>query len=134
MPLEPQGTVNEESRFKDGLAVQKRIFGAENIDKMQANAPAGQQDIMTNYLSAFCFGDFYTRKGLDLKMRELVTFSAIVALGGCDPQAKAHAAANINVDNSKQNLVDALATMLPYIGFPRTLNGLAAVNAAVPEK
>lgn len=134
MPLEPQGTVNEESRFKDGLAVQKRIFGAENIDKMQANAPAGQQDIMTNYLSAFCFGDFYTRKGLDLKMRELVTFSAIVALGGCDPQAKAHAAANINVGNSKQNLVDALATMLPYIGFPRTLNGLAAVNAAIPEK
>lgn len=134
MPLEPQGTVSEESRFRDGLAVQKKIFGAENIEKMQANAPEGQQEIVTNYLSAFCFGDFYTRKGLDIKMRELVTFSAIVALGGCDPQAKAHAAANISVGNSKQNLVDALAAMLPYIGFPRTLNGLAAVNAAVPEQ
>lgn len=132
-PLEPQGTVSGETRFKDGLAVQKKIFGAENIEKMQANAPAGQQEIVTNLLSAFCFGDFYTRRGLDLKMRELVTFSAIVALGGCDPQAKAHAAANISVGNSKQNLVDALAAMLPFIGFPRTLNGLAAVNAAVPE-
>ena len=133
MPLESQATVTEESRFKDGLAVQKKIFGAENIEKMQKNAPAGQQAIVTNYLSAFCFGDFYTRKGLDLKMRELVTFSAIVSLGGCDPQARAHAAANISVGNSKQNLVDALAAMLPYIGFPRTLNGLAAVNAAVPD-
>lgn len=133
MPLEPQGTVSEESRFRDGLAVQKKIFGAGNIEKMQANAPKGQQEIVTNYLSAYCFGDFYTRKGLSLEMRELVTFSAIVALGGCDPQAKAHAAANISVGNSKQNLVDALAAMLPYIGFPRTLNGLTAVNAAVQE-
>lgn len=134
MPLESMGTVTEKSRFADGLAVQKKIFGAEGIEKMQANAPAGQQEIMTNYLSAYCFGDFYTRKGIDLKMRELMTFSAIVALGGCDPQARAHAAANISVGNSKQNLVDALAAMLPYIGFPRTLNGLAAVNAAAPEK
>ena len=133
MPLESQATVTEESRFNDGLAVQKKIFGAENIEKMQKNAPDGQQAIVTNYLSAYCFGDFYTRRGLDLKMRELITFSAIVSLGGCDPQAKAHAAANISVGNSKQNLVDALAAMLPYIGFPRTLNGLAAVNAAVPE-
>lgn len=133
MPLESQSTVSEQSRFEDGLAVQKKIFGSENIEKMQKNAPEGQQALVTNYLSAFCFGDFYTRKGLDLKMRELITFSAIVSLGGCDPQARAHAAANISVGNSKQNLVDALAAMLPYIGFPCTLNGLAAVNAAVPD-
>lgn len=30
--------------------------------------------------------------------------------------------------NSKENLIDALAQMLPYIGFPRTLNALACVN------
>ena len=133
MPLESQTTVTEKSRFEDGLAVQKKIFGADHIEAMQKKAPVGQQAIVTNYLSAFCFGDFYTRKGLDLKMRELITFSAIVSLGGCDPQAKAHASANISVGNSKQNLVDALAVMLPFIGFPRTLNGLAAVNAAVPD-
>lgn len=134
LPLEKQGTVTEANRFQEGLSVQKKIFGSEAIENMQAKAPDGQKDIVTNYLSAFCFGDFYTRMGLDLKMRELMTFSAIVALGGCDSQAKAHAAGNISVGNSKQNLVDALAAMLPYIGFPRTLNGLAAVNAAVPEK
>lgn len=133
LPLQSQATVNEQTRFKDGLAVQKKIFGADTIGNMQAKAPSGQQDIVTDYLSAYCFGDFYTRKCLDLKMRELITFSAIVSLGGCDPQARAHAHANISVGNSKQNLVDALAVMLPFIGFPRTLNGLAAVNAAVPE-
>ncbi|WP_308621318.1 carboxymuconolactone decarboxylase family protein [uncultured Desulfovibrio sp.] len=134
LPLEKQATVDEKTRLADGIAVQKKIFGAEHIDALRANAPEGQKAIIANYLSAFCFGDLYTRRVLDLKMRELVTFSAIVALGGCDPQARAHAAANVNVGNSKQNLVDALAVMLPLIGFPRTLNGLAAVNAAVPEQ
>ncbi len=133
LPLEKQATVDEKTRLADGIAVQKKIFGGEHIDALRANAPEGQKAIIANYLSAFCFGDLYTRRVLDLKMRELVTFSAIVALGGCDPQARAHAAANVNVGNSKQNLVDALAVMLPIIGFPRTLNGLAAVNAAVPE-
>lgn len=130
---ESRATVSSDTGFQEGLAVQKKIFGAQAIENMQKSAPAGQREIVTDLLSAWCFGDFYTRKGLDLKMRELVTFCAIVALGGCDPQARAHAAANISVGNSKQNLVDVLAVMLPYIGFPRTLNGLAALNAAVPE-
>lgn len=134
LPLPPEATVDEKTRLEDGLAVQRKIFGAKGIDAMRENAPAGQKAIMANYLSAYCFGDLYTRKVLDLRMRELVTFSAIVALGGCDPQAKAHAGANVSVGNTKQNLVDALAVMLPVIGFPRTLNGLAAVNAALPEE
>lgn len=134
LPLASQGTVSEGTRLKDGVAVQSGIFGVDHIQAMRENAPVGQKELIANYLSAYCFGDFYTRKGLSVKTRELVTFCAIVALGGCDPQAKAHAAANVRMGNSKQNLVDALCVMLPYIGFPRALNGLAAVNAAVPEE
>jgi len=35
------------------------------------------------------FGDYYTRNGLDLKTRELLTFSILLSLGGCEPQLKA---------------------------------------------
>lgn len=132
LPVESQATVTEASRFKDGLAVQKAIFG-DAIDKMHASAPEGQKDIMVNYLSAFCFGDIYTRKTLDLKTRELLTFSIVSALGGCEAQVKAHVQGNANVGNSKQNLIDALAQMLPYIGFPRTLNALGCVNAVLQD-
>lgn len=133
LPLEKAGTVTEETRFKDGLAVQKKIFGAKGIEDMQKNAPAGQQSLITNYLSAWCFGDFYTRGVLDIKTRELITFSAIVSLGGCNPQAQAHAKANLNVGNSPDDLIDALSVMLPFIGYPRTLNGLGCVNAVLAK-
>ena len=128
LPLESQGTVTEETRYADGLAVQKSIFG-NAIDQMHRSTPEEQKAIVQNYLSSYCFGDVYTRKGLDLKTRELVTFVAISAFGGCDSQVRSHVQGNLAVGNSRENLIDALAQSLPFMGFPRTLNALACVNA-----
>lgn len=127
-PLKEQATVDETTRFDKGLAVQQEIFGAENINAMRANAPEELKHIQ-DYLSAYCFGDYYTRGALDLKMRELITFTAIICLGGCEPQAKAHASANISVGNTKEMLIEAATQCLPFIGFPRTLNGIGCISA-----
>lgn len=126
-PLPVQGVVSEENRFDKGLAVQQEIFGVENINTMRASAPVELKHIQ-DYLSAYCFGDFYTRGTLDLKMRELITFCAICSLGGCEPQAKAHASANLSVGNTREMLIDAITQCLPFIGFPRTLNAITYIN------
>lgn len=125
---EDQSTVNADTRLKKGLEVQIGIFG-ESIQTMRANAPKETKHIQ-DCLSANCFGDYYTRGTLDLKMRELITFTAICSIGGCEPQAKAHAKANLNVGNTKQILIDAITTCLPYIGYPRTLNALNCMDEA----
>ncbi len=132
LPLSNQTTVDETNRHTMGLAIQKSIFGP-TIDDMNANAPADQKHINYN-LSANCFGDYYTRTGLNLKERELITFTAIISLGGCEPQAKAHVNANISVGNTRQQLLDAVTIALPYIGYPRTLNALSCINSVVPIK
>lgn len=127
-----QGTVEEDTRFNNGLAAQQNIFGAENINNMRNAAPPALKHIQ-DYLSAYCFGDFYTRKTLDLKMRELITFCAICSLGGCEPQAKAHAAANISVGNTREMLIDAITQCLPFIGFPRTLNAISCIDSVTSQ-
>lgn len=128
----PSGqTVTEESRLPDGIAAQKSIFG-EHIDAMRAAAPENQKNIQ-DYLSAYCFGAFYTRKFLTIPERELLTFAILVAQGGCEPQVKAHVGGNAAVGNSKETLLAALTVCLPYIGFPRTLNALGCVNEILPE-
>lgn len=132
VPLVANGTVDEGNRYDRGLAVQTSIFG-EAINQMNSTAPADQKHINT-YLSANCFGDYYTRQVLNLKQRELITFIAIASLGGCEPQVKAHAAANIAVGNTRQDLLDAITVALPYIGYPRTLNALSCINEIVPAK
>jgi 4-carboxymuconolactone decarboxylase len=131
LPIESQKRVDEDNRFDKGLSVQIAIFG-DVIAKMRANAPANQKHIQ-DYLSAFCFGDFYTRDGLDLKMRELLTLCILSSLGGCEGQVKAHVQGNLNVGNSKETMITAITHCLPYMGFPRTLNALACVNEVIPE-
>ena len=130
--ISEQGTVNEDTRFSEGLAVQQQIFGKDNINNMRDSAPQETKHIQ-DYLSAYCFGDFYTRKTLDLKMRELITFCAIITLGGCEPQAKAHAAANISVGNTREMLIDAITQCLPFIGFPRTLNAISCIDSVTSQ-
>ena len=132
LPLESQQRVEEDNRFDKGLGIQKEIFG-DIIEKNRKNAPLNQKHIQ-DYLSAFCFGDFYTRGGLDLKTRELLTFCILSALGGADSQVKAHVQGNINVGNDKETMITALTHCLPYMGFPRTLNALGCVNEIIPEK
>ena len=132
LPLESGQTVTEESRLSDGIAAQKSIFG-EHIDAMRAATPENQKNIQ-DYLSAYCFGDFYTRKFLTIPERELLTFAILAAQGGCEPQVKAHVGGNAAVGNGKETLLAALTECLPYIGFPRTLNALGCVNEVLPEK
>lgn len=132
LPLPDQATVTEATRFEDGFQVQSDIFGAEHIAALHKNSPANQKHI-ANYLSEFCFGDTYTRSGLDLQMRELITLCAISTIGGAEPQVKAHVQANLNVGNDKELLLDAVTQCLPYIGFPRTLNAIACINQIIPD-
>ena len=126
LPIESQSTVTEETRFDKGLEIQTNTFGTRILDAHN-NAPANQKHIQ-NFLSANCFGDFYTRKGLNMKERELLTFIMIVSLGGAEPQAASHASANISIGNSKDMLIEAVTQCLPYIGYPRTLNAIAIIN------
>ena len=127
LPLPPQSTTDENSRLEKGIHAQSAIFGEDHILPMRASAPEDQA-FMQDYLSAYCFGDTYTRNGLELETRELLTFVAIISMGGCDPQARAHAAGNIAVGNDARTLFAAIATCVPYLGFPRSLNAMAAVN------
>ncbi|WP_342047185.1 carboxymuconolactone decarboxylase family protein [Bacillus sp. OTU530] len=131
LPLESQKQVEEDNRFDKGLATQVEIFG-DIIAKMREGAPANQKHIQ-DYLSSFCFGDFYTRGGLDLKTRELLTLCIVSALGGAEGQVKAHVQGNKNVGNDKETLITAITHCIPYMGFPRTLNALNCINEIIPE-
>jgi 4-carboxymuconolactone decarboxylase len=131
LPLEGQSTTTPETRYEKGLEVQKSIFG-EVIDKMYEKSPRDQLHIQ-KYLSANCFGDYYTRNGLDIKTRELLTLAMLIALGGTEPQIKGHIQGNINVGNNKETLLGVMTQLLPYVGYPRTLNALRCLNEVIPE-
>lgn len=126
-PLPSGSNTDSHNRRKKGREIQERYFGAEMIRMMNENTPDDQKHFNI-FLEGFCFGDFYTRDGLTDRQRELITFVFLASLGGCENQLRGHIQGNLNVGNTKKDLISAITVIMPYIGFPRTLNALNIVT------
>jgi 4-carboxymuconolactone decarboxylase len=107
--------------------VQGRIVGDDAVAARLTDTSADEVHFQ-RYLAANCFGDTVGRGGIDLEVRELLTFSMLVALGGADAQVRGHVNGNLRVGNTRARLLAVLTVLVPFIGYPRTLNGLAALN------
>lgn len=132
LPLPCQATTTTENRRETGTQVQVDIFG-ENMRDFWKSGPEESRHINL-WLADNCFGDYYTRTGLDYKQREMITFCFLAAQGGCEPQLTSHAAANMKIGNDKAFLIKVISQCLPYIGYPRSLNALRCVNNAAENK
>ncbi len=131
LPLENASTTTPQDRIEKGNDAQVQIFG-EGMRGFQDSGPEETRHI-NRWLAGNCFGDYYTRKGLNLKERELITFCYIAAQGGCEPQLTAHAKGNMNMGNDKAFLIDVVSQCLPYIGYPRSLNAITCINKAAGD-
>ena len=121
-----------ENRLEAGAQVQVDIFG-EGMRGFYRSGPEESRHI-NRWLADNCFGDYYTRKGLDYQQREMITFCFLAAQGGCEPQLTSHAAANMRIGNDKAFLISIISQCLPYIGYPRSLNALRCVNDAAEKE
>lgn len=90
MPLESQCTTTLEDRLEKGIEAQATIFGEGMKEAWKAGT-------INKWLADNCFGDYYTRKGLTLAEREMITFCFLSAQGGCEPQLIATKSKNVSI-------------------------------------
>ena len=76
---------------------------------------------------------FYTRKGLDLPTRELLTLVTLTALN-MPKQVAAHLKGNLRVGNSVEKLYWTMLQCMPYVGFPAVANTLNALLDIVTQR
>ena len=126
LPLEAQGTTTEENRYEKGFAIQNPLYGNEIAERM-ADVPGGMGADVARFLTEYCFGDIYTRDGLDVKTRELLIYCILTTLEA-DSQLASHALGNIKLGTSKETLTTAVIQCLPYIGFPPAMKALNAIK------
>lgn len=126
--VEGQSTTTPDTRAAAGEAAQVKIFG----ERMRGFASSGPEETrhINKWLTDNCFGDYYTRGGLDIRQREMITLCFLAAQGGCEPQLTSHAAANMRVGNEQSFLIAVISQCMPYIGYPRTLNALHCIEKA----
>jgi 4-carboxymuconolactone decarboxylase len=80
------------------------------------------------WVTRSCFGDVWSRPGLDLRSRSLVTVAQLAALGKLD-ELKAHLAGALRLGIAREELIEVLIQTACYAGIPAAVQ---ALNAAEP--
>lgn len=124
-------------RYQRGLDRMKELVSAEHANTFDhVKLVESYQSLdaeLSDYIISFAFGDIYSRDSLTQQEQTMVTISTLVALG-TEPQLKLHINTGFNVGLTKEKIVGALIHCIPYIGFPRVLNGLTLVKQVLAER
>lgn len=120
------------ARYEDGMRQLKEIdgVGGENVIKSLADISPD----LGKMIVEFAFGDIYTREGLDLQERELITITSLLTAGGCEPQLEVHITGSLNVGIPPRKIVEAFLQCIPYTGFPRVLNAVFVAKKIFAER
>ncbi len=130
-PLKSTATISEQNRYEAGLALQEPVYGDE-IKVAMEGLPKNMGEDVSRFLTEVCFGDFYTRSGLDMKTRELLIIGLLVTTGNTSV-LKSHIEGNLKIGNSKETITAAIIQCLPYVGFPNTLAALKTAKEVFNE-
>ncbi len=130
-PLESTMTVKEQDRFKEGYKIQNELYGDEILQSMKG-LPDNMGEDVARMLTEVCFGDFYTRKGLDVKTRELLVLSILVTTGDIQT-LKSHIVGNMKVGNDAKIIAAVIIQVMPYTGFPKALAALKTLKQTINE-
>lgn len=117
--------------FKAGLAMRKKVLGADYVERAIANADfLGMpfQEVATE----MAWGKVWTRPGLDLASRSLVTLAMCIALNRPN-EIKIHLRGALRNGVTLLQIRELLLHSFMYCGGPAALDACATVRAALPE-
>jgi 4-carboxymuconolactone decarboxylase len=116
---------DHDGSFETGMKIRHGMFGPAGAE----DRLAGASDFMRPFeevVTRYCFGDTWSRPGLDLKTRSMITLAALVAL--CRPnQLKTHIRGALKNGVSRDEIREILLHTAVYAGIPC---GAEAFNAA----
>jgi 4-carboxymuconolactone decarboxylase len=120
------------TRFEQGMETVTTLAGQEGIQ----NSLEGIRTFFPDFYMAiieFGFGEIYSRPGLDLKQRELLTLSSLITQGA-EGQLPFHINAALNIGLTPNEIVETVLHCTPYAGFPRGCGALAVVAKVFHER
>lgn len=119
-------------RFEQGWNLLKSIHeegGEQTIASFQGISPD-----LGKYIIEFAYGDIYSRPGLDLKQRQLLTIACLTTQGDCKPELSVHINTGLNVGLTENEIVEALLHCIPYVGFPRVMNAITIAKEVFDKR
>ena len=111
----------------------RRARGAQKIDEILGQPPDQVErnlgDIapgLATYILETIYGELYQNPTLDSKTRQIVTVAALATLGTAGPQLRTHIGGALRCGASREELVEVMMQLVPYVGVAVAINGVTA--------
>ena len=114
-------------RKDKGEEIIVKVWGA--LDEKRGPAFEEMDTITCDYL----FGEIWSREGLALRDRSLVTVSILVATGK-EKQLKTHMRGALSNGVTPNELKEVMIHAAHYCGWPSGVNGLSVLQALIDEE
>jgi 4-carboxymuconolactone decarboxylase len=127
-PVPHAATVSE--RYTRGRQLLDIVDDGSAARFVEAHGDLGREIV------EFVFGGIYSRPGLSLRDRELITVAMLAAIRGSEPELKFHMSAALNVGLTIEELQEVVIQVAPYAGFPAAINAMRLLRSveASPER
>ncbi|WP_424192001.1 carboxymuconolactone decarboxylase family protein [Ampullimonas aquatilis] len=117
------------------------IQGLKILDTLDPTAKAAFDALfadvapdMSRLIVDIPFGKIYSRQGLTLRERQLVSIAALTVLGTAPHQLAIHIRGGLNVGCQIEEIVEIMIQMTIYAGFPAAINGLKVARDIFEER
>lgn len=126
--------MSDNKNWDAGVDLMKRMMGETFAQTMQNNVASGKFGTAVGRMAVeFPFGSVWSRPGMDLKQRSIVTISVLI---GQKQPAELRNHMRFGIDNglTADDLQEIIIQTLPYVGFPTIASALACAVEVLREK
>ena len=120
-----------EDRFEQGLAIRRKVLGEAHVERsLKARAPLTHD--MQQCITEFAWGTIWSRPGLALRDRSLITVAFLTALGR-QHELKHHLLGALRNGVTPDEVKELFLHSSLYCGFPAAQEGLRAAREVLAE-
>ncbi|MDB5927119.1 MAG: 4-carboxymuconolactone decarboxylase [Betaproteobacteria bacterium] len=117
--------------FNDGLAMRKKVLGADYVEKSFKNADEFSSPFQ-ELATEFAWGTVWTRPDLSLRDRSLITLAQCIALNRPN-EIKVHLRGALRNGVTKTEIRELCLHSFLYCGGPASLDAFNFIKATLPE-
>jgi len=120
-----------QKRFEDGLAVRRQVLGDEYVNKALADVDDFSrplQELVTEY----CWGEIWTRPGLERKTRSLINLAMLTALNR-PHEVRIHLRGALRNGCTKEEVMEVLLQTAIYCGVPAAIDSFRIAREVFQE-
>jgi 4-carboxymuconolactone decarboxylase len=118
-------------QFEKGLKVRKAVLGEEYVEKSLSSANHFTQ-AMQQLTTEWCWGEVWTREGLDRKTRSIINLSMLTALNR-PHEIRVHVRGAINNGLSTDEIKEIFLQTAIYCGVPAAMDSFRIANEVFVE-